>query len=318
MRRKTWSTKSAQSSPGGAGRRSRVAVDVGAGSRAGDQDDGGDRGQREPRRRSAAGVRNWRQVSQIIAAPPGVGGRGAARLRALAHVGQHEVLEAELARPSRPGRGSGASVRTSSVVCRSVWLAETTCWSAGQRGRVAARPGEPVVGGEQRRRRRRRPDPGVDQHDQVVADPLEVGDQVRGQHDAELVLGDGLHQVLQELAPGQRVEARDRLVEDQQLGPLGEAEGQRELGALAAGELAGLLARVEAEPLDPARGQRVVPARVEPGARAAGGRRRVSPAYVGVSWATKPTLASCAGPAAGRPPSTSIVPRSARAARRPG
>ena len=27
-----------------------------------------------------------------------------------------------------------------------------------------------------------------------------------------------------------------------------------------------------------------------------------------MSWATKPTLASCAGPSAGRPPSTSIVP----------
>ena len=91
----------------------------------------------------------------------------------------------------------------------------------------------------------------VDQHDQVVADPFQVGDQVRGEHDAELVLGDGLHQVLQELAPGERVEAGDRLVEDQQLGPLGDAEGQGELGALAAGELAGLLRRVQAEPLDP-------------------------------------------------------------------
>ena len=99
------------------------------------------------------------------------------------------------------------------------------------------------------------PDPGVDQHDQVVADPLEVGDQVRGQHDAELLLGDGLHQVLQELPAGQRVEAGDRLVEDQQLGPLGDAQGQRELGALAAGQLPGPLARVEAEPVDPAPGQ---------------------------------------------------------------
>ena len=93
----------------------------------------------------------------------------------------------------------------------------------------------------------------VDQHDQVVADPFQVGDQVRGEHDAELVLGDGLHQALQELAPGQRVEAGDRLVEDQQLGALGDAQGERELGALAAGELAGPLRRVEAEPLDPAR-----------------------------------------------------------------
>ena len=59
-----------------------------------------------------------------------------------------------------------------------------------------------------------------------------------GEHDAELVLGDGLHQVLQELAAGQRVERGDRLVQDQQLGPLGQAQGEGELGALAAGQLA--------------------------------------------------------------------------------
>ena len=32
------------------------------------------------------------------------------------------------------------------------------------------------------------------------------------------------------------------------------------------------------------------------------------PGYVGVSWATKPTLASWAASAAGRPPHTSMVP----------
>ena len=68
---------------------------------------------------------------------------------------------------------------------------------------------------------------------------------MRGEDDAELVLGDRLHQVLQELPPGERVERRDRLVEDQQLRALGDAQ-------LAAGELARLLREVEAEPLDPA------------------------------------------------------------------
>jgi hypothetical protein len=53
------------------------------------------------------------------------------------------------------------------------------------------------------------------------------------------VLGDRLHEVLQELPAGQRVQRGDRLVEQQQLGPLGDAEGERELGALAAGQLAG-------------------------------------------------------------------------------
>ena len=96
----------------------------------------------------------------------------------------------------------------------------------------------------------------VDEHDEVVADPLQVGDHVRGQHDAELVLGDGLHQDLQELPAGQRVEAGDRLVEDQQLRPLGQAEGEGELGALAAGQPAGPLGRVEAEPARPGTGPR--------------------------------------------------------------
>jgi hypothetical protein len=40
---------------------------------------------------------------------------------------------------------------------------------------------------------------------------------VRGQHDTELVLGDGLHEVLQELPPRERVERGDRFVQDQQL-----------------------------------------------------------------------------------------------------
>ena len=56
------------------------------------------------------------------------------------------------------------------------------------------------------------------------------------------VLGDDLHQPLEELAPGQRVEARHRLVEDQHFGPLGHGQGQRQLGPLAARQRAGLLA----------------------------------------------------------------------------
>ena len=109
------------------------------------------------------------------------------------------------------------------VDCRSVWLAVITCWSAGRSLRVAPRPGQPVVRRQQRLDVAAHLDARVDQHDQVVADALDVGDEVRGQDDAQLLLGDRLHQVLQELPAGQRVEAGDRLVEDQQLGPLGDA-----------------------------------------------------------------------------------------------
>ena len=118
-----------------------------------------------------------------------------------------------------------------------------------QRAGVAARSGEPVVRGQQRVDVAGELHARVDQHDQVVADAFEVGDQVRGQHDAELVLGDRLHQVLQELSPRERVEAGDRFVEDQQLGALGDAQRQGELGALAARQLPGPLREVQAEPL---------------------------------------------------------------------
>ena len=74
---------------------------------------------------------------------------------------------------------------------------------------------------------------------------------MRGQYDAQLLLGDRLHQVLEELAPGQRIERRDRLVEDQQLGPLGQPERERELRALTAGQLARTLLRIKPQPLNP-------------------------------------------------------------------
>ena len=108
-------------------------------------------------------------------------------------------------------------MRTSSVLCRSVWLAVTTSWSPGQRRRVAPRSGEQVVVGQQVVDVAGQPHPGGHQHDQVVADPLQVGHQVRRQDHAHALVHDGLHQALQELPPGERVEAGDRLVEDQQL-----------------------------------------------------------------------------------------------------
>jgi hypothetical protein len=104
-------------------------------------------------------------------------------------------------------------------------------------GGVAARAGEPVMGREEGVEVTGQLHARADQHDQVVADALQVGDQVRGQHDAELVLGDGLHRVLQELPPRERVEAGDRFVEDQQLRALGDAQREGQLGALAARQL---------------------------------------------------------------------------------
>ena len=86
---------------------------------------------------------------------------------------------------------------------------------------------------------------------------------MRRQHHRQVLLGDGLHQVLQELPPGQRVQAGHRLIQEQQLRPLGDRQGQRELGPLPAGQLPGLLAGIQVQPVDPAAGQLFVPARVE-------------------------------------------------------
>ena len=74
---------------------------------------------------------------------------------------------------------------------------------------------------------------------------------------------DGLHQPLQELASGERVERCDRLVEHEQLRPLGERERERELRLLASGQPSDLLPKREPEPREPTGRQIAFPARVE-------------------------------------------------------
>jgi hypothetical protein len=78
----------------------------------------------------------------------------------------------------------------------------------------------------------------------------------------------GLHEVLQELPPCEGVQAGDRLVEQEKLGPLGDRQGEGELGPLAAGQRPGPLPELKAELVDTARGELAVPAMVEPGAHA--------------------------------------------------
>ena len=118
---------------------------------------------------------------------------------------------------------TGPFSRTSSVVWRGVRSACTTCASArarscpcaGRRAPCARRAGLDVAAELHL---------GRGQQDQVVADPLEVGDQVRGQHDGQLAAGvrHGRRQRAEEVPPGQRVERRDRLVEQQHPRPLGQ------------------------------------------------------------------------------------------------
>jgi hypothetical protein len=77
--------------------------------------------------------------------------------------------------------------------------------------------------------------------DQVVTDPFEVTDKVRGEHDAHRVCSARLDEVTKEVASSERIEARDRFVEDQQLRSFGDREGESELCPLATRETSGLL-----------------------------------------------------------------------------
>jgi hypothetical protein len=88
---------------------------------------------------------------------------------------------------------------------------------------------------------------------------------VGGQHDAEFLLGDGLHQVLEEFSAGQRIEAGDRFVEDQQLRSFGDPQSEGELGALPTRQFSSALLGIQAKALDPGLSHLVVPARIEPG-----------------------------------------------------
>jgi hypothetical protein len=103
-------------------------------------------------------------------------------------------------------------------------------------------------------------------HDEVVAGPLQVAEQVRGQQNRGALLGDPAHERLQELAPGERVQARHRLVQQQQVRPLGEGERERDLRSLAAGQPADAAVQRDAQVAQPVAGQHGVPSPVQPAA----------------------------------------------------
>ena len=77
-------------------------------------------------------------------------------------------------------------------------------------------------------------DAAVRDDDEEVGNPLELGEDVRRQHDRDAVLGDGPHHHRHEIVPGDRIEGGHRLVEDEELRPSGECQRQRELRLLAA------------------------------------------------------------------------------------
>ena len=81
------------------------------------------------------------------------------------------------------------------------------------------------------------------QQDEVVGDPLQLGQHMRGQQNRHAVGGHRRQHRGHEVVPGHRVELRHRLVEHQQPWPAAQGQGQRELRLLAAGQLSGLALR---------------------------------------------------------------------------
>ncbi len=83
----------------------------------------------------------------------------------------------------------------------------------------------------------------------VVAQLLDLGEDMTRQQDGGAVLGDFVNAGLKSLFH-QRVQARGRLVEDVELGVGGERRDDRHLLPIALGVGAGFLVRVEFEPFD--------------------------------------------------------------------
>ena len=81
----------------------------------------------------------------------------------------------------------------------------------------------------------------------MVGDLVHFGDLVRGEEHGHLLAGDVRDQRLQDLLGHRRVEARGRLVEDQQLRAAAQRQQQRELGAHAARQRLDLAVRRQLE-----------------------------------------------------------------------
>src|SRR5205814_9805531 len=77
------------------------------------------------------------------------------------------------------------------------------------------------------------PNASADEDDDVLADALDVGEDVRREDHARAVFGHDAHELLEKLEAGDRIEIRDRLVEKEHLRPLAEGQRERHLRALA-------------------------------------------------------------------------------------
>jgi hypothetical protein len=74
---------------------------------------------------------------------------------------------------------------------------------------------------------------GIDEDDEEIANAFQISDEMRGEDDTHTLSSNDLHQSLEKFASGEGVEARYRLVQDEQLGPFGDCETECELCSLA-------------------------------------------------------------------------------------
>ncbi len=102
--------------------------------------------------------------------------------------------------------------------------------------------------------------PAVGEHDQVVGEPLELGDDVGGEDHREATGRDCGHDKCHEVVARERVESCKRLVQHEEVGTARERQGQSELGLLAAGQLADLAARWDLQSAQPLFGLSLVKA----------------------------------------------------------
>ena len=107
----------------------------------------------------------------------------------------------------------------------------------GVAGEVARRAGDQGVRGDQFLGVTAEPHTAAADEEEVVAGALEFGDDVRGHHDRSCPCSAASPMSAPGVSPPrQRVQVGHRFVEEHQLGPLAEGQGQCDAGALAAGE----------------------------------------------------------------------------------
>jgi hypothetical protein len=183
----------------------------------------------------------------------------------LSHVAENQIVKGD--RLDGPGRVEDRVVGAHheyALLVRVTFL--DNCLVRQEGTPVSSRSGKVVMGCQQGVDISGKLHMGGDEHDEVVTDPFEVSYQMRGEDDAYPVLGDDLHESLEELASGKGVQTSYRLVEDENLRFLRESKDEGELGSLATGERPGLLAWVKAELFNAAFRKVAIPVWVEPGA----------------------------------------------------